>query len=92
MRIVYSAMTRSHLKMLKQEFDAAELQEAEEVVGKTFVTDDQTAEVAEVSKEPLDLLAPLVTPEFSAVLGLGLFTALPMRGGQFDVLLGQLCI
>ena len=77
-------------KTLKQEFDAAELQQAKEVIGEAFVTNDQAAEVAEVSKQPLDLPAPLITSELPTVLGLGLFAVVAVRGDHVDVLLGEL--
>lgn len=74
--------------MLKQEFDAAELQKAEEVVGEAFVTDNEAAEVAEVSKKPFDLPTALVAPELSAILSLGLFAVSAMGCDQLGALLG----
>lgn len=78
--------------MPKQEFDAAEPEEAEKVVGEAFVTDDQAAEVAEVGEKPLDLPTPSVTPELSAILSLGLFAVSAVGCDQLDALLGQLGI
>ena len=60
------------------------MEEAEEVLGVPLVSHHQTSEVAEVSEQTLDLPAPSVAPELSAVLGLGLFAVPSVRRDQFE--------
>lgn len=75
-------------KTLQQEFNAAEAEETEEVVGQAFVANDQAAEVAEVGEQPFDLPAPFVAPEFSAVLSLRFRAVAAVRGDELNALLG----
>jgi hypothetical protein len=54
----------------EEDEDAGEADEAEEVVDVMLVADHESAVVAQPSKEPLHLPAPLVSPELPAVLRL----------------------
>ena len=72
--------------------DAGELNEGEEVVSVVLVADDGAPGSVAPAKEALDLPATFVTPEFSAVLGFGLFAVLSVWGDQFNTLSGQLSI
>src|SRR5512134_3624167 len=58
--------------MPQQDADASELEEAEEVLGVSLVAGDESAEVLEPGEEALDLPAPAVAAEGTAVLGLEL--------------------
>lgn len=76
--------------MLKQEFDAAEVEETEEVVGKAFVADDQAAKVAEVGEQPFDFPTPFIAPKLPTILRLGFFAVCAVWGDHVDVLFSQL--
>lgn len=55
----------------------------------TFPTHDQASEVFQPCEKPLDFPAPLVTPEFSAVLALRSCATATVRCDQLDSLFGE---
>ena len=55
--------------MPQQDADASEVKEAEEILGMAFVPGDQTAVVLEPRKQPFDLPAPAIAPQWTTVLG-----------------------
>src|SRR5688572_4560013 len=55
--------------MSQQDQRAAELNHAEEVDGVTFPATAQPAEIFQPGKQPLNLPAPQITPEWPAILG-----------------------
>jgi hypothetical protein len=71
-------------KTPKQQLDAAELEEAEEVVGIALIPHDQPPEVAQMCEQALNLPAPSVAPELPAVLRLKLLTVAAMRRNQLN--------
>jgi len=69
--------------MPQQDADASELEEAEEVLGVSFVAGDQAAEVLEPGEQALDLPAPAIAAQRPAVLSLE-FAALEVRSDELD--------
>ena len=70
----------------EEDEETGEMDEAEEVVGVAFVTDEQAAGVAEPGKEPLDLPAASVPAELAAVLRLELATVAAMGSDHLNAL------
>lgn len=54
-----------------------------------LVANDEAAKVAKVGKKAFNLPTPLVAPELSAILGLGLLAVCSVWRNQLDALFSQ---
>ena len=76
----------------KQDKDAAKLNKAKVVQRVAFIANHEPTKIAQPGEQPLDLPTPLVTPQWSAILRLGLLPIAPMRRDHLDAELRQLFI
>jgi hypothetical protein len=67
------------------------MEHPKKVLGVTFISHDQTSEVLQPGKKPLDFPAPLVSLQPTSILGRVL--SIPtMWGDEFNAVASQLCV